>query len=107
MTGRALLCGLTIPTWRRQDCRGLHVQVRHGYYKELKTWASNFAVPDYLGLSVFELASWDGEYQDLIMLEQLTDAARVALNDRNNFGKAEVPFSDEHYEDHLDKAWPF
>ncbi|KAG2831233.1 hypothetical protein PC118_g20813 [Phytophthora cactorum] len=38
------------------------------------------------------------------MLEQLTDAARVALNDRNNFGKAEVPFSDEHYEDHLDKA---
>ncbi|KAG2829047.1 hypothetical protein PC110_g23364 [Phytophthora cactorum] len=101
------------------------------YYKELKTWASNFAgyrtegwrfnrtyiygsntslrfqYQTTLGSPYLSFASWDGEYQDLIMLEQLTDAARVALNDRNNFGKAEVPFSDEHYEDHLDKAWPF
>ncbi|ETK87439.1 hypothetical protein L915_08112, partial [Phytophthora nicotianae] len=38
--------------------------------------------------------------------EQLTDPARAALNDGNNFEKAKVPFSDEHYEDHLDKAWP-
>ncbi|KAI9987928.1 hypothetical protein PInf_024183 [Phytophthora infestans] len=47
----------------------------------------------------------DGEYQDLIMWEQLTDAARAALNDKKNFGKAKVPFSDEHFQDHLNKAW--
>ncbi|KUF84498.1 NPP1 protein [Phytophthora nicotianae] len=33
--------------------------------------------------------------------DQLTDAARVALNNGKNFGKAKVPFSDEHYEKHL------
>ncbi|KAG3065257.1 hypothetical protein PI124_g22819 [Phytophthora idaei] len=101
------------------------------YYKELKIWASNFVgyrmegrrfhrtyiygsntslrfqYQIDLGSPYLSFASWDGEYQDLIMREQLTDAARVALNDRNNFGRAEVPFSDEHYEDHLDKAWPF
>ncbi|KAG2770332.1 hypothetical protein JG687_00010189 [Phytophthora cactorum] len=53
------------------------------------------------------LSSWDGEYQDLIVWEQLTDAARVALNDLNNFGKAEVPFNDEYFEDRLAEAWPF
>ncbi|ETL26488.1 hypothetical protein L916_19853 [Phytophthora nicotianae] len=53
-----------------------------------------------------QLAQWDGEYQDLITWEQLTDAARVALNDNAKFGTAEVPFSDTHYEDHLDNAWP-
>ncbi|ETM36676.1 hypothetical protein L914_16686, partial [Phytophthora nicotianae] len=52
-------------------------------------------------------ADFDGEYQDLIMWEQLTDAARAALNDDNNFGRAEVPFSDTHYKDHLENAWPF
>ncbi|KAG2798669.1 hypothetical protein PC129_g20982 [Phytophthora cactorum] len=41
------------------------------------------------------------------MWEQITDAARVALNDDNNFGRAEVPFSDKYYEDHLDNAWTF
>ncbi|ETN01678.1 hypothetical protein PPTG_17109 [Phytophthora nicotianae INRA-310] len=29
------------------------------------------------------------------MWEQLTDAARAALNSSDNFGRAEVPFSDE------------
>ncbi|KAF1791800.1 hypothetical protein GQ600_3044 [Phytophthora cactorum] len=33
--------------------------------------------------------------------------ARVALNDLNNFGKAEVPFNDEYFEDRLAEAWPF
>ncbi|KUF93362.1 NPP1 protein [Phytophthora nicotianae] len=47
-----------------------------------------------------------GEFQDLIMWEQLTDIARMALNDSTNFENAEVPISDDHYEDHLDKAWP-
>ncbi|POM79796.1 NPP1-like protein [Phytophthora palmivora] len=57
------------------------------------------------GSSYLIFASFDGEYQDLTMWEQLTDAARGALNNGKNFGGAEVPFSDEHYEDHLEKAW--
>ncbi|POM59252.1 hypothetical protein PHPALM_32048 [Phytophthora palmivora] len=48
----------------------------------------------------------DGEYQDLVMWEQLTDAARGALNDNDNFGKAEVPFNEDNYEKHLENAWP-
>ncbi|POM76350.1 Hypothetical protein PHPALM_6420 [Phytophthora palmivora] len=48
----------------------------------------------------------DGEYQDLVMWEQLTDAARGALNDNNNFGKAEVPLNEGNYEKHLENAWP-
>ncbi|OWY98532.1 hypothetical protein PHMEG_00030685 [Phytophthora megakarya] len=57
------------------------------------------------GGSYLDFATFDGEYQDLIMWEQLTDAARGALNDGNNFGSAEVPFSDEHYQNHLDNAY--
>ncbi|OWZ12080.1 hypothetical protein PHMEG_00014817 [Phytophthora megakarya] len=49
----------------------------------------------------------DGEYQDLIMWEQLTDAARTALNKIGNFGEAEAPFNDNNYEKHLEKAWIF
>ncbi|KAG1705750.1 hypothetical protein DVH05_003501 [Phytophthora capsici] len=56
--------------------------------------------------SDLDFARWDGEYHDLIMWEQLTDAARVALNNSEFFGDAEVPFSDEHYENHLDRACP-
>ncbi|KAK1938898.1 hypothetical protein P3T76_008973 [Phytophthora citrophthora] len=48
----------------------------------------------------------DGEYQDLIMWEQLTDEARAALNNGESFGDAVVPISEEHYEKHLDNAWP-
>ncbi|KAG2810718.1 hypothetical protein PC113_g23731 [Phytophthora cactorum] len=100
------------------------------YRKETKTWPSNFAGyrregPRFsrtyiygsntslrfeyqmeLGSPYLNFAVWDGEYQDLIMWEQLTDSARVAFNDSSNFEKAEVPFSDNHYVDHLDKAWP-
>ncbi|ETP22305.1 hypothetical protein F441_04355 [Phytophthora nicotianae CJ01A1] len=100
------------------------------YNKETKIWPSNFAGYGIVGtrfnrttvygsntsprfdalpsssFPFLKLAEWDGEYQDLIMWEQLTDAARAALNDSANFGNAEVPFSDEHYEDHLEKAWP-
>ncbi|KAG1707163.1 hypothetical protein DVH05_026359 [Phytophthora capsici] len=101
------------------------------YSKEVKIWPSYFvgyrtegrfsSRVEYLGSNtslrfeydtsdignpLMHFAPWDGEYQDLIMWEQLTDAARVALNDGKSFEKAEVPFSDEHYEDHLGKAWP-
>ncbi|ETL94043.1 hypothetical protein L917_07921 [Phytophthora nicotianae] len=78
--------------FRTYTC-GSNTSLRFGYQMELGSPYLNFGVRD-------------GEYQDLIMWEQLTDAARAALNDDNNFEKAEVPFSDEHYEDHLDKAWP-
>ncbi|KUF75950.1 NPP1 protein [Phytophthora nicotianae] len=60
-----------------------------------------------LGSPYLNFAWWGGEYQDLIMWEQLTDPARVALNDIYNFGDVEVPFSDNNFEDYLDKAWPF
>uniref|UniRef100_H3H0B8 Necrosis inducing-like protein NPP1 type n=1 Tax=Phytophthora ramorum TaxID=164328 RepID=H3H0B8_PHYRM len=48
-----------------------------------------------------------GQFQDLIMWDQLTDAARAALNDQDNFGRTEVPISDDHFPEHLEKAWPF
>ncbi|OWY95805.1 hypothetical protein PHMEG_00034098 [Phytophthora megakarya] len=57
------------------------------------------------GSSHLRFAGWDDAYQDLVMWEQLTDAARGDLNNDDNFGKAEVPFSDEHYEDHLENAY--
>ncbi|OWZ01661.1 hypothetical protein PHMEG_00026908 [Phytophthora megakarya] len=58
------------------------------------------------GTPYINLAYEDGEDLDLIMWEQLTDAARATLNNGDNFGRAEVPFSDEHFEDHLKNAWP-
>uniref|UniRef100_H3GB61 Necrosis inducing-like protein NPP1 type n=1 Tax=Phytophthora ramorum TaxID=164328 RepID=H3GB61_PHYRM len=48
-----------------------------------------------------------GEFQDLIMWDQLTDAARAALNDQDNFGRTEVPISDDHFPKRLEEAWPF
>ncbi|OWY98499.1 hypothetical protein PHMEG_00030725 [Phytophthora megakarya] len=59
------------------------------------------------GPPYINLAIEDGENLDLIMWEQLTDAARTALNDGDNFGRAVVPFNDEHFEDHLENAWPW
>ncbi|KAF1786981.1 hypothetical protein JG687_00017433 [Phytophthora cactorum] len=46
------------------------------------------------------------DYQDLIMWEQLTEEARVALN-ATDFGKSKVPFNDDNFENTLEKAWPF
>ncbi|KAG3195921.1 hypothetical protein PC129_g24760 [Phytophthora cactorum] len=81
------------PRFSRTYIYGSNTSLRFEYQMELGSPYLNFAV-------------WDGEYQDLIMWEQLTDSARVAFNDSSNFEKAEVPFSDNHYVDHLDKAWP-
>ncbi|KAE9306117.1 hypothetical protein PF008_g21543, partial [Phytophthora fragariae] len=47
-----------------------------------------------------------GDYQDLIMWGQMTDAARQAL-DNTNFGSANVPMSDWNFLPKLGKAWPF
>ncbi|OWZ00054.1 hypothetical protein PHMEG_00028838 [Phytophthora megakarya] len=52
------------------------------------------------------LSHYDGEYQDLIMWEQLTEGARLALNNGDSFGNAKVPFNDDNFERHLAKAWP-
>ncbi|KAK1938926.1 hypothetical protein P3T76_009001 [Phytophthora citrophthora] len=81
------------------------------YWKELKIWPSYFVGyrtegqssrrVEYYGSNMslrfeyyasdngIDLSRWDGEYQDLIMWEQLTDAARVALNNSDSFGNAE------------------
>ncbi|KAG7378004.1 hypothetical protein PHYBOEH_000525 [Phytophthora boehmeriae] len=47
-----------------------------------------------------------GEFQDLIMWEQLTNEARTAL-ETTDFGNAEVPFIDANIEKKLEDAWPF
>ncbi|KAE8958129.1 hypothetical protein PR002_g30968 [Phytophthora rubi] len=47
-----------------------------------------------------------GDYQDLIMWGQMTDAARQAL-DNTNFGSANVQMSDWNFLPKLGKAWPF
>ncbi|POM63833.1 Necrosis inducing-like protein NPP1 type [Phytophthora palmivora] len=47
-----------------------------------------------------------GEFQDLIMWEQLTEKARAALQERN-FEEAKVPFTDANFEINLKSAWPY
>ncbi|KAF4316502.1 hypothetical protein BBO99_00008487 [Phytophthora kernoviae] len=47
-----------------------------------------------------------GDFHDLIMWDQLTDAARAALN-TTDFGSAKVPFSDDNFSEKLENAWPF
>ncbi|OWZ18786.1 hypothetical protein PHMEG_0007070 [Phytophthora megakarya] len=79
-------------------------------FRSVEIFGSNTSLRFQYGMRIFgspylAFASVDGEPQDLVMWEQLTDAARAALNDGNNFEKAEVPFSDEHYEDRLKNAY--
>ncbi|RLN48691.1 hypothetical protein BBJ29_009531 [Phytophthora kernoviae] len=50
--------------------------------------------------------SEDGDSQDPIMWEQLTDAARAAL-ETTDFGRADVPFVDKNFSEELEDAWPF
>ncbi|ETN13083.1 hypothetical protein PPTG_08017 [Phytophthora nicotianae INRA-310] len=65
--------------------------------KYLSKWPINHAL---------ESTGEAGDYQDLIMWEQLTDAARLALQN-TGFGKANVPMKDGNFVSKLDKAWPF
>ncbi|KUF96972.1 hypothetical protein AM588_10006617 [Phytophthora nicotianae] len=58
---------------------------------------------EYLALHFSET---DGQFQDLIMWEQLTDEARLALNSAD-FGESKVPFNDENIEETLELAWAF
>ncbi|KAE8885757.1 hypothetical protein PF005_g22984 [Phytophthora fragariae] len=48
----------------------------------------------------------NGDFQDLIMWEQLTDAARTALN-TTDFGNAKMPINDVNFKKKLQSAWPF
>ncbi|EEY65046.1 NPP1-like protein [Phytophthora infestans T30-4] len=48
----------------------------------------------------------NGEFQDLIMWDQMTDAARAALNSAD-FGESKVPFSDQNFQTTLGLSWPF
>ncbi|RLN25916.1 hypothetical protein BBI17_009265 [Phytophthora kernoviae] len=47
----------------------------------------------------------DGDFQDLIMWEQLTDAARAAL-ETTDFGDIDAPFTDANFNIHLTSARP-
>ncbi|KAL3656723.1 hypothetical protein V7S43_018387 [Phytophthora oleae] len=58
---------------------------------------------DWIHLS---FAGQDGESQDLIMWEQLTEEARAALNSAD-FGDSSAPFTDNNFKTTLEKAWPF
>ncbi|EGZ19713.1 hypothetical protein PHYSODRAFT_327908 [Phytophthora sojae] len=65
---------------------------------------------DAASFSDFEMKSIEfalGSSQDLIMWEQLTGAARAALNDPKSFGESFVPMSDTNFPEWLEKAWPF
>ncbi|KAG7397932.1 hypothetical protein PHYBOEH_011931 [Phytophthora boehmeriae] len=50
--------------------------------------------------------SKSGDFQDLIMWDQMTDAARTALQN-TDFGSANVPMKDGNFLTKLGNAWPF
>ncbi|GMF16200.1 unnamed protein product [Phytophthora lilii] len=52
----------------------------------------------------FRMTSDAGETQDLIMWDQMTDAARTAL-ENTDFGDANVPFKDANFQTKLANAW--
>ncbi|KAG2519482.1 hypothetical protein JM16_007061 [Phytophthora kernoviae] len=67
----------------------------------------NHATSMAFGSAYLETTSSIGEFQDLILWEQLTDAARTAL-DTVDFGDAKVPFIDANFAEKLEKAiFPF
>lgn len=68
----------------------------------------NSAKIDYFKIIVinhaFRMTSSAGETQDLIMWDQMTDAARTAL-ENTDFGDANVPFKDGNFMTKLASAW--
>ncbi|POM58637.1 LOW QUALITY PROTEIN: Hypothetical protein PHPALM_36688 [Phytophthora palmivora] len=80
--------------------RRYHRTVIYGSSTSLR-FEYNVDLGTYLSFSRF----FDGNYQDLIMWEQLPAAGREAFNNNDNFGRADVPFNDENYEKHLENAW--
>ncbi|ETK96831.1 hypothetical protein L915_00540 [Phytophthora nicotianae] len=58
---------------------------------------------DYKGWHTIFPFHEEGEYQDLIQWNQLTDAAREAF-ENGDFGEANVPFNDAYFETNLKSA---
>ncbi|KAK1935656.1 hypothetical protein P3T76_010351 [Phytophthora citrophthora] len=52
-------------------------------------------------------SSQDGQYQDLIMWDQLTDQARAALESADFGEDTKVPFNDKNFDSSLAEAFPF
>ncbi|KAE8988117.1 hypothetical protein PR002_g21861 [Phytophthora rubi] len=48
-----------------------------------------------------------GEFQDLVMWEQLTEAARGALSEADFGEKVKVPFIDANFKTNLEASRPF
>nr|AUD40035.1 Nep1-like protein Pc109174 [Phytophthora capsici] len=63
--------------------------------------------PDNSAWISLTFAGTDGEYQDLIMWNQLTDQARAALESADFGEDTKVPFNDKNFEAALAQAWPF
>lgn len=85
----------------------------HGGYSHYYPPASdnlngNAALIDYYAVVLIDhrlrITTETGETQDLIMWDQLTDAARTAL-ENTDFGSANVPFKDGNFETKLASAW--
>jgi hypothetical protein len=58
------------------------------------------------GYPYLQVTDTTGDFQPLIMWDQLPVAARTALN-TTDFGVAKVPVSDANFENKLMRAWPF
>ncbi|KAK1948169.1 hypothetical protein P3T76_000459 [Phytophthora citrophthora] len=89
-------------------------------WKNIVVWIDNpsLAVPKVLGVSAqvkggylrYNKFNWDnGDFQNLIMWDQLTEAARTALNNTNfkGNGDATVPFIDANFMANLKFAIPY
>ncbi|KAL3658913.1 hypothetical protein V7S43_016054 [Phytophthora oleae] len=64
------------------------------------------SISEVSGQPMLDYSSRTGDFQPLIMWEQLTDAARETLN-TFDFGDAVVPVNDANFEEKLKKTWPF
>ncbi|ETM33826.1 hypothetical protein L914_18977 [Phytophthora nicotianae] len=62
------------------------------------------SINEVAGQPMLDYSSRSGDFQPLIMWEQLTDAARETLN-TFDFGNAQVPFNDANFEEKLKKAF--
>ncbi|ETP31630.1 hypothetical protein F442_19523 [Phytophthora nicotianae P10297] len=62
------------------------------------------SISEVAGQPMLDYSSRTGDFQPLIMWEQLTDAARETRN-TFDFGNAQVPFNDANFEEKLKKAF--
>jgi len=94
-----------ISVWSGSDYDMKRADELQGYMSDTSSnlhYDSNFMASQVLKLAK---NAGKGEFQDLIMWEQLTDEARVALEDAD-FGDTSVPFKEATFQDRLKAAWP-